>query len=464
MYLQHTANLADGHPYAESGYVLNPATMSAGTESYPPGLPVLLLPIYLIAGLQLTVMKILIVLTLFMSIWVLWRMTRDEMAVAFSVAMLVDVSFTPYLWESKETIQADFPFLVPLFLALWVMQRTRLKKSGPAQWTLLGFLMYAAVSFRSVGLALPIVLLLFDLLDGRKVVPSRRFWIPTAVFVLLVVVQGILLPVESGTYGSVFVEQLRSPVQLVTGMIHNFKYYVLACAGRLLLSNGHGTLWADILLLVSVGPFLVGLVHRLKRITVLEIFLVVYVGILLVWPFRQPNYLIPAIPLLSYYFFVGLERLAERFAPKSKPAVATVAVAVLALTFGMNYATKSFSDVSNDVMSRASLEFYDFVRTETPADALILSREPREVALFTGRHSTPPNYPGESRDYYTDAEVATLRDYMASLGVNYLAAGPKGVRYHPEVLPLWQLTEQPDSSLVPEFGNDEWRFFRVVAP
>jgi len=463
MYIQHTVNMAEGRPYAESGYVQNPAAMSVGTTNYPPGLPVLLLPTYMVAGLNVTAMKVLMVLLFMASIYVFWRMTRDRMTVAFSALMLFDVLFVPYLWGTKDNVESDFPFLFPLFLSLWLTQRTSSQGRERIRWILLGVVMYAAIAIRTVGLVLPVSLLLYDLIDRRRFVPSLRFWVPTAVMILLTVLQGLLLPLESGSYASAFLQEMASPLQLIGGMIHNAKFYILACAGRLLLTNGHGTLWADVLLIMLVGPFVLGLVTRLwRRIGILDVFFVVYTGILLVWPFRQPNYLIPVIPLLSLYVFVGLEWLAQRLVPKATTAVAIGSMCVMALTFGMDYATLDFEHVPEDVMSPASMEFYERVKETTPPDALILSRLPREIAFFTGRRSTPPNLPAGNRDEYSVDEVAELLSYCEEVGVDYAATGPMGPYFHREILPLWDLAEERSDVFMPGFRNDEWRLYDMV--
>ena len=460
MYVQHTANMAEGRPYAETGYFQNPASTSVGTKNYPPGLPVLLLPIYLVAGFHVTAMKILMIVLFFAALSIFWRLTRDEMALGFSLVMLLDIAFAPYLWSYKDDIASEFPFLLPLYLSLWLIQLTPARGGRVGQWLLIGVVMYAAVAIRPIGLVLPMTLLLYDLVEGKRMAPGARFWVPTAMLVALMVVQSVLLPLESGSYSSAFVQQVASPLDLIDSMVLNAKYYILACAGRLLLTNGHDTLWADVLLVASLGPFFFGLFKRLRtRIGVLEIFFAVYTGILLVWPFRQPSYLIPVMPFLSYYVFVGLGQLATSLVPKFKTAVAVLATGILAATFGMNYATMNFTNVAHNVMSPASMEFYNRIRWDTPPDAVILSRIPREIAFFTGRRSTPPNLPDENRDHYSAEEIVELLDYMEEVGVDFVAAGPKGPRFHREVLPLWDLTEQRDSLFVPLFWNSEWRLY-----
>lgn len=465
MYIQHTVNMAEGRPYAETGYIMNPAAPSVGTTSYPPGLPVLLLPIYLASGLDITAMKVLMVLLFMASVFVFWRMTRDQMTVAFSAVMLFDLLFVPYLWATKDNVESDFPFLLPLFLSLWLMQRSSSDRRDSLRWVALGVAMYAAVAMRTVGLVLPVSLMLYDMVDRRRPVPSLRFWAPTAVLIVLMIIQGVVLPLESGSYASAFMQEIASPLKLIGGMIHNAKFYILACAGRLLLTNGHGHIWADVLLVVSAGPFIAGLVTRLrKRVGILDVFFLVYGGVLLVWPFRQPNYLIPLIPLLSLYVFTGLEWLARRFVPKAVTGVAIGSALVMAVTFAMDYATLDFDHVAEDVMSPASMAFYERVREITPSDALILSRLPREIAFFTGRKSTPPNLPADSRDEYSREEVDTLLDYMGEMGVDYAATGPMGPHFHREILPLWDLAEEAQSVFIPKFRNAEWRLYSIVMP
>lgn len=463
MYVQHTANMAEGRAYAETGYFQNPASTSVGTTSYPPGLPVLLLPIYAAAGFDLVAMKALMSVLFVLALVIFWLMTRDNLTAAFAAAMLFDVAFSPYLWGFKDNVESDFPFLLPLFLALWLMQRSSKRGSGVFGFVGLGAVMYAAVAIRSIGLVLPITLLLYDLVEGRRKFPSPRFWIATSTLVVMMMVQAMVLPLESGSYSSAFLQQVGSPGQFVQSMITNAKFYILACAGRLLLSNGHGTLWADVLLAICIVPFLAGLVARIRsRIGVLEVFFVVYAGILLVWPFRQPNYLIPLIPLLSYYIFVGLESLAKRFIPRSPGLAAAVALGVLVLTYGLRYQTLDFRHVPHDVMSEASIAFYEHVKTSTPEHAVILSRVPREVAFFTGRRSTPPNLPGDNRDTFSAEEESALRNYIREAGVDFVAAGPRGPQFHREVIPLWDLTDARPGVFARVFENDEWRLYRVV--
>jgi hypothetical protein len=51
---------------------------------------------------------------------------------------------------------------------------------------------------------------------------------------------------------------------------------------------------------------LVGLLHRRDRICSIEVYFIAYVGIILVWPYRDPRFWIPILPLVMAYARVGL--------------------------------------------------------------------------------------------------------------------------------------------------------------
>jgi hypothetical protein len=67
LYVAHTRNIVEGRPYADTGYVYNPADPVLSPRTYPPIFPLLLVPVYLIWGMNLTAMKVWVVL-LFMAL------------------------------------------------------------------------------------------------------------------------------------------------------------------------------------------------------------------------------------------------------------------------------------------------------------------------------------------------------------------------------------------------------------
>lgn len=479
MFMQHAVNIVEGERYTESTYVQNPDAISVGTTSYPPGLPILIAPLYAAFGFNLIWMKVLMVLMFFGALLLFGLTTERWLSWPFFGLMLVDLTFTPYFWEFKDNVEADFPFLLPCFLFLYLIaKRDREAHSGglsnapfelpnrltpTAEGIGIGLILYAAVALRTIGLALLIALLLHDLVRSRRLWPTRKFWVPAVIVGLLMVLQSLLLPTDGGTYGTAFAERMSSPGKIVGSLILNAKYYILAVTGRTLLTNGHGTLWADVMLVLSLVPFVVGLYRRMRyRPGILEAFIVVYGGVLLVWPFRQPNYLIPLVPLMSFYLFSGLEFLLRNVGVRTRNLAAAGVFGLLLATYVPRYATLSFDRISHDILSPDSEEFYEYVRINLAPDDGIITRLPREVALLTERPASPPRHPSGEDAHYTVAEGNLIVERARATGFPYVAAGPKGFGFHQEVLPLWNLLDERPELFEDVWTNEEWRLVRVV--
>jgi len=470
MLLQHAVNMVDGASYDQSSYVQNPNAVSVGTTSYPPGIPVLIAPLYALFGYDLVPMKVLMVL-LFAAALVVFGLTTERLLPrSVFMLMLFDLSFTPYFWEFKDNVESDFPFLLPLFVVLFLIARTGSSPDSKAasirRGAVLGALMYVAVGMRTIGLALIVSLFLFDIVKGRSLRPTHHFLAAAVTLGVLMVIQSLVLPIDGGTYGQAFIERMNSPAKFVASLVLNAKYYILAVTGRILMTNGHGTTWADVMLLLSIGPFAVGFWQRLRHdLGILEVFTVVYAGVLLVWPFRQPNYLIPLIPLLAFYLFYGIGHIARNM-PQHRRRLAFAGVFVLlAATYLQRYATLSFDRIPHDVMSEASMEFYAYVRSNLDEADGIVTRLPREVALFTTRPTTPPRHPrsgpnGDAEPYSTE-EVFAIINRSQEIGFSYVAAGPRGFQYHREILPLWNMLDDNQELFEPVWSNEEWRLFKV---
>jgi hypothetical protein len=462
MYVRHAINIVDGNPYAESGYVQNPAAQSVGTVAYPPGVPLVLAPVYAVSGLDLNAMKVLMVVFFVAFLIVLGLLAGSHLRAPYLFSLLVIVGFLPYFWDYKDNVESDFPFLFPVFLSMLLVDvagRTQSSRRRGILAVAAGITMFVAISMRPIGLVLPIALLLYDLISRRRWVPGPGFWIPASVCMVLVVLQNVLLPLESGSYAGAFLQQVKSPLDLVAAAIGNAKYYMLACVARMIFANGFSDTIAVGLAVLSVAPLLVGLIHRVRTgAGIVEVFFVCYGGILLIWPFRQPNYMIPMYPLIAYYVILGIQTaVPERF---KRPATVLVML-ITAITFIPRYVQMDYEHVSNNLLSSASSEVYEYVQTNLDEDVTIVARAPRSVALFTGRTSTPPDLPAENRDRYTEEEATGVFAYFEVVGADYALVGPKGETFHREILPLWHLVRDYPQRFELVYANDEWQLYRL---
>lgn len=163
LYLMHAANIVNGAPYARTGYIFNPLN-AIHPAAYPPGLPLLLAPVYWLYGLDLLAMKTVIVLCYALFLIVLFLIARRYLPTAAALAVMLVVGVNPMLWRFASAIYSEYPFMLAAYTALWLCEAIRQRAGGSPVRRLLsilaaGALIGFAVETRVIGLLLiPVVL------------------------------------------------------------------------------------------------------------------------------------------------------------------------------------------------------------------------------------------------------------------------------------------------------------------
>jgi Dolichyl-phosphate-mannose-protein mannosyltransferase len=383
MYLAHARNLAQGLPYADTGFIPN-AYNVPGPPSYPPVYPLLLTPIYWAFGLDLTAVKVQTVLLLCAALAFIYGCVRTELPAAWASALLAVVGFNPWLWELKDEVLSDIPFLLFCFLTLYLGQRVA--RSPPSSvWrayvrgAVLGVAAYLAYGTRSVGLVLLPALLLAETIRSRRITPFGVALI--SVFAALWFLQNLLLHTDQ-QYGQ---SLTLDPNWLAYNAVMYFRSL------SLLWINGHSTplraaVFGLVLLLAAVGYVL-----QIRRaVGVLEIFPWLYLAPLLVYwvgTMIQQRYVLPLLPLMLYYAAIGLRALVQGRSLRMRQAVPAVLVAMMASLYAVRYSTLDFGPIRDGLSKSTTIALLDFVRVESAPNDVFLFGKPRLLALYTGRRS-----------------------------------------------------------------------------
>jgi hypothetical protein len=107
--------------------------------------------------------------------------------------------------------------------------------------------------------------------------------------------------------------------------------------------------------LIAIGR---ALLLRRKAPAPLDIFLLSYFGILFVWPYSDPRFLIPVVPFLFAYIFTGLPKNNKtilRFAvPSYCAAFAVLGIAALGYSTRITFSQQRFADLYGDSRIRPS--------------------------------------------------------------------------------------------------------------
>ncbi|MFC1704475.1 glycosyltransferase family 39 protein, partial [Candidatus Omnitrophota bacterium] len=122
MYIHHAKNIAQGKDFSDTGYIFNPSNPIA-PRSFPPVLPLLLAPIYALFGLNLTAMKIVVISFFLVSLYIMFLLFKDSLSSKYAYLLIALVGFHHYLWNFRNNILSDLPFLFFVFLSILLMYR-----------------------------------------------------------------------------------------------------------------------------------------------------------------------------------------------------------------------------------------------------------------------------------------------------------------------------------------------------
>jgi hypothetical protein len=415
MYIHHARNIATGVAYAETGYILNPRYLDLGPQSYPPGYPLLLVPIYRWKGVDFAAMTRETIALFLAFLYLYFMLIRRSLSYPSALIALAATGVCPIFWEFKENIASDFPFLLFVFASLLLLDRYHRGEAHrlprPLYALIVALLVWFSSAVRAIGLVLIPALLLHDLLKYRKI---TRFTIQiTAVTGICVLLQVVLFP-GAGSYA-----EGLGRIGVGTALYNVVKY---AKALTAVWDNGYSTPVRLLLFGLTGSAAVVGFVKRFaKRLTVIETFLPLYLAALVVSPWSAARYLFPVIPLYVFYVFVGVEEITARVPSRTRRSISAVLACAVFATFGAKYTTVQYGPLEGAATKVHAEDLYRYVRATTRATDVFVARRPRALSLYTGRSASM---------YHQPSDDADLWSYLNKIGADYLVTGPDDSEYY----------------------------------
>ena len=445
MYIHHAKNIATGVSYGSTGYIYDAQAAAYGPKTYPPVLPLLLAGVYKLFGLNLTAMKIEIVLLFLASLLAMAAAFRSDLRGDALLVLLAGVGFSPFLWNIKENIVATLPFLLFLYLALWLIHRA--EDEGQAfsypVAAISGAMIYLAYGTRTVGVCLIGALWLRDLLRHRKL--SRYSVVATTVFAIGCALQMHFVRGE----GSYF-DQFRGMPALLSHVL------VYAKSASLFWDTGYGRLFRIPLLVAISGLAVTGYLWRLsKRVTILETFLLTYLLLLLIWPSPSELYIVPVLPLYFFYALTGLDVAAKPLsAIWSRRALLGLLAVLVAATYLAKYSRMNFGPLSG-VEDADAQSLFAFVSSGTKADDVLVFRKPRALSLFADRSAAT---------YHATSNDGELWDYFCKIHANYIVASKLDSQQPVKGASATYFSDfiaRNSASLQAVYANPDFRVYRI---
>ena len=199
LYIMHAENIVAGRPYGATPYIFNPLNR-IHPAAYPPGLPLLLAPVYRVAGVNLQRMKLVGVASFALFLFVFARTATHRLPTPLALALVATLGFHPWVWDFKDTVFSEFPFMFFCYATLALVDGIS-EQPLSRRWAAMGA---AAVTLalacltRSIGLVLLPTILLVSWRATRRLVNSGTLVVLTAV--LLIVLVRLVFPQDAGTY------------------------------------------------------------------------------------------------------------------------------------------------------------------------------------------------------------------------------------------------------------------------
>jgi hypothetical protein len=238
-------------------------------------------------------------------------------------------------------------------------------------------------------------------------------------------------------------------------------------------------------LLLPLGTLmLLGLGLRFRqRVRVTDLFAATYVGIVLLWAWPPTRFWLPVYPLLLLYAWEGLRRALRsrnmRWARhlRLSAALATILLVVASLaafrTARLIIRTQTVCPEEGCTGSWWQYQWaFDWLRSNTPPDAVLTGNLDPTLYLYTGRKAARPftvnpyllNYSfEEGREPLGSADVVASR--IVAMGADYLIYTPSptfGEDQHLGELIATLETRSPDGlQQVAEVPGSEFRIFRI---
>ena len=372
-------------------FTMRASTHFIGPDAYPWGFPTLLAPLTLACGpLNIFCLKFINLIFFALFLWVFYALLARRLPPLESALLLAVFAFSPLLLKFEDILLSDIAFL--FFSTLGLLLIVERNTISPY---LLGIVFFFAFFVRTNGILLVPTLFLAQAftylqtrprlsLDPKRILSNGL--IPYFVFGLLTLANLILFPAGEASH----LEHLS--VLSLASLADNLSAY-FAMPAYFFSDLPHADIIYGLLL-----PFILGgLVLNYKRDIHLVVYLFLSYALFIVWPDQQGiRFLFPLLPLLVYFAYRGME--AASFALTERhPRLGLWFTRVFWLVIAAAFAWTSFGLARDNlaggrgpygnVFDPISLEMFEFIKSDTPAESVIAFYKPRALRLFTGRDS-----------------------------------------------------------------------------
>lgn len=400
-YIHQAANLVKGIPQSDTGFIYSEENY-IGPRAYPPGFPMLLAPVYALAGNNMIFFTSYISLFYLALAFLVLIFYRKHFSATAALVLSFILVYNPQLLVFKQEVMSDIPFTV--FLIGAFILYPKLKPGNYRQLLLFSLLLTFILLIRSVGFVLLLALFtdqflqfLRDrkqsrLMEGKHIPVFPRL-LPALIMlltplILYFAVNTLLFRIPSGGSLRDYLAFYYSGNFLAT-IPPNLEQYVEVFRYSYIPAIGDFRFVALICGSVFQAMALIGFVRKMmNRIEAIDLFFILYMLILLVFPNNYSAYrlLIPVGFILLYYAALGFKaiRLPANISSKQK-LYWMGGVFLLLFAPGLYHVAMSRTTMLDGPQQKQARQAFTQISRNLPDSARIVFFKPRALALYTGK-------------------------------------------------------------------------------
>lgn len=445
MYVHHTKNMVEGKAYAHSVFIYNPQYPTYSPKSYPPGYPVLLIPVYLTWGLNIQALKIFTMLFFMASLFLMILLFEKEYGEWTTLLLLIVFGMSPFCWDFKENILSDFPLL--FFVLLSVLLISKFKKEGSPVIgdIVIGFVVFLTYAIKPLGGLFIPALWMYDWIRFKKITKST-IRISAVCLFLVIVLQLVMnsansyIDIVSSVYGNMSIRDILSFVYDKSFL------YIKNFADLWVISVEQNPLTIAVVYGYLFLSFFTGLlIYRLiKNQSAVDWFILFWILTVLLFPgYQGVKYFLPILPFMIIYVLYPIARLTHRWL---RLVVYTLVLTPLLFFYSITYLNAEWKNNRWGIHEPTSQHMLEFIKSNTPEDAVIVSYKPRAVALYTNRPSVMYHYTEDKNN---------LMQYLKDINTRYALTGITYDAYFDD----WVASDTTHFELI--YQSDYLRLFKI---
>lgn len=463
-YLTLAKSLLQGSGYRD----LFDPTAPAHTQ-YPPGFPLILMPGLIIFDNNFALIKFIIIGLSLGGFALFYLMLKRKEGNRDWLFPLLILTVSPIILEYSHWILSEIPYLFFSLLAVYLFERfSVLKKNNIIFFILMAISVTFVYFIRTIGMSLVLACFVY-LLYKKRWKELVILAVIVAIFIIPWQIRTSKVGGQAGGYlQPFFAKDPYDPelgnitlTEYFVRVIANFKLYTFYVIPQILFPVINGGTLLNILGFVSLVLFIIGFIVVIKRKTfgLWGLYFIFFIGITFSWPqvWSGDRFLIPIVPFLIYYFFIGLRNFAQWLRFKSLSLIAVFLMIILALSDSIKKIPNNLSNLIAYLKGnkyagypldwQRYFETLNWIKDNTEKDAIVVSRKPEFTYLLGQRKSFLYRYSSDPQklinDFYEKKANYLLFDSFYWTGTTRKYIGPVLQRY-PDKFELVYKSPQPE--------------------